>query len=159
MSEAYWNSVKLYWMAKNTEGPNREFNVESKRVAVHDDYHACLKLLATYCRTHDASIVAYAIWGGRKTLGLKFYGKNLTIGVVRGGDIKKGITSEVKHVPDLRKYLENEMGFTVANLNEETFEKAYEQLRKIESVTETKIDPEESKKWFTQLYHRGPTWK
>jgi hypothetical protein len=35
----------------------------------------------------------------------------------------------------------------VANLNEEIFEKAYNQLRKIESETQIRIDPEETKKW------------
>jgi len=147
MSEAYIESVRLYWMAKKTGEPNREFNVESKRLAVHDDYHACLRLLATYSRTHDVSLVAYSIWGGRKTLGLKFQGKNVTVGVVKGGDIKMGMTSEVRNVFDLRRYLENEMGFTVANLNEEIFEKAYRQLKRIESETRIKIDPEETKRW------------
>jgi len=147
MAEAYNTSVRLYWMAKKTEEPNREFNVESKRMAVHDDYHACLRLLATYCRTHDVPIVAYSIWGGRKTLGLKFQGKNVTVGVVKGGDIRTGITNEVRNVFDLRRYLENAMGFTVANLNEETFEKAYDQLKRIESETQIKVDPEEMKKW------------
>ena len=33
MSEAYIKSVRLYWIAKNTEPPNRAFNVESKRAA------------------------------------------------------------------------------------------------------------------------------
>jgi hypothetical protein len=148
MSDAYNASVRLYWIAKKTEGPNREFNIESKRMAVHDDYHTCLRILATYSRTHNAPIVAYAIWGGRKRLGLKFQGKNLTVGVVKGGDVKAGITSEVNTVPDLRKYLENAMGFTLANLNEESFQKAYEQLKKIESENQIKIDPEEAKKWW-----------
>jgi len=147
MSEAYNTSVKLYWMAKKTDEPNREFNVESKRAAVHDDYHTCLRLLTTYSRTHDVSIVAYAIWGGRKRLGLKFHGKNVTVGVVKGGDIKAGVTREIKNAFELQRYLENTMGFTIANLNEEIFEKAYEQLKKIESETQIKIDPEETKKW------------
>jgi len=147
MSEAYDRSVKLYWMAKNTDAANREFNVESERAAVHDDYHACLRLLTTYTRTHDVSIVAYAIWGGRKRLGLKFDGKNVTVGVVKGDDIKAGVTREVKNAFELQRYLENTMGFTIANLNEEIFEKAYEQLKKIESETQIKIDPEETKKW------------
>jgi hypothetical protein len=134
-------------MAKNTEASNREFNVESKREAVHDDYHACLRLLTTYSRTHDVSIVAYAIWGGRKKLGLKFQGKNVTVGVVKGDDIKVGVTREVKNSFELRRYLENTMGFTIANLNEGIFDKAYEQLKKIESETQIKIDPEETKKW------------
>ena len=140
----------MYWLAKKTEGPNREFNIESKRLAVHDDYHTCLRLLAAYSRTHPASIVAYAIWGGRKTLGLKFQGKNVTVGVVKGGDIKAGITSEVMNVPDLPKYLENSMGFTLANLNEQSFEKAYNQLKKIESANQIKIEPDEAKNWWKQ---------
>ncbi|HXZ89591.1 MAG TPA: hypothetical protein VEG61_00895 [Candidatus Dormibacteraeota bacterium] len=147
MSEAYNTSVKLYWMAKKTDEPNREFNVESKRAAVHDDYHTCLRLLTTYSRTHDVSIVAHAIWGGRKRLGLKFHGKNVTVGVVKGGDIKAGVTREIKNAFELQRYLENTMEFTIANLNEEIFEKAYEQLKKIESETQIKIDPEETKKW------------
>jgi hypothetical protein len=154
MSEAYNASVRLYWLAKKTEGPNREFNIESKRNAVHDDYHTCLKLLAAYSRTHPASIVAYSIWGGRKRLGVKFQGKNVTVGVVKSGDIKAGIANELKNVPDLPKYLENEMGFTIANLNEESFEKAYEQLRKIESENRMKIDPEEAKNWWRQTLTR-----
>ena len=140
----------MYWLAKKTEGPNREFNIESKRLAVHDDYHTCLRLLAAYSRTHPASIVAYAIWGGRKTLGLKFQGKNVTVGVVKGGDIKAGITSEIMNVPDLPKYLENSMAFTLANLNEESFEKAYNQLKKIESANQIKIEPDEAKNWWKQ---------
>jgi hypothetical protein len=143
-------------MAKNTGPPNREFNVESKRAAVHDDYHACLRLLAHYSRTHDVSIVAYAIWGGRKKLGLKFHGKNVTIGVVKDDDINVGVTSEIKNPSELQRYLENKMGFTIANLNEEMFEKAYRQLKKIESETQTRIDPEESKKWSTQPYYPRP---
>jgi hypothetical protein len=134
-------------MAKNTAAPNREFNVESERAAVHDDYYACLRLLTTYTRTRDVSIVAYAIWGGRKRLGLKFQGKDVTVGVVKDGDIKVGVTREVMHAFDLRRYLENTIGFTIANLNEEIFEKAYEQLKKIESEMQIKIDPEETKKW------------
>jgi len=147
MSEAYNASVRLYWMAKNTDASNREFNVDSKRAAVHDDYHACLRLLTTYTRTHDISIVAYAIWGGRKRLGLKFQGKDVTVGVVKGGDIKVGVTREVRNAFDLQRYLENTIGFTIGNLNEEIFAKAYEQLKKIESETQIKIDPDEAKKW------------
>ena len=147
MSEAYNASVRLYWMAKNTDASNREFNVDSKRAAVHDDYHACLRLLTTYTRTHDVSIVAYAIWGGRKRLGLKFQGKDVTVGVVKGGDIKVGVTREVRNAFDLQRYLENTIGFTIGNLNEEIFAKAYEQLKKIESETQIKIDPDEAKKW------------
>jgi len=156
MSEAYNTSVKLYWMAKDTEAPNREFNVESKRAAVHDDYYTCLRLLTTYTRTHDKSIVAYTIWGGRKRLGLKFQGKNVTVGVVKDDDIKVGVTREIKNAFELRKYLENTLGFTMANLNEQLFEKAYEQLKKIESETQTRIDPEEIKKWSTLPYYPRP---
>jgi hypothetical protein len=159
MSEAYNTTVKLYWIAKNTEAPNREFNVDSMRTAVHDHYHACLRLLATYSRTHHTSIVAYAIWGGRMKLGLKFHGKNLTVGVVKGDDIKVGVTREIKYASELQGYLEKTMGFTIANLNEELFEKAYEQLKKIESETQIKIDPEETKKWSTQPHSPHPIQK
>ncbi len=79
-------------MAKKTDAPNREFNVESESLSVHDDYLACLRILALYSRTHEDSVIAYAIWGGRKKLGLKFQGKTVTIGVVTGGDIPIGIT-------------------------------------------------------------------
>jgi len=147
MSEAYNASVRLYWAAKETDAPNREFNVDSKRLSVHDDYHSCLKILAIYSRTHEASVVAYGIWGGRKRLGLKFQGRNVTIGVVKGGDVEVGVTHEIKSPSELRKFLENTMGFTVANLNEEMFEKAYEQLKKVESEKKIEIDPEETKKW------------
>jgi hypothetical protein len=95
-----------------------------------------LKILASYSRTHDDSVLAYAIWGGRKRLGLKFQGKNVTIGSVKGGDIPVGVTREVKSPFELRKFLQNTMGFTVANLNEESFSKAYEQLKRIESGLE-----------------------
>jgi hypothetical protein len=156
MSEAYNKSVKLYWMAKNTASPNRAFNVESKRVAVHDDYHACLRLLSHYTRAHDTSIVAYAIWGGRIRLGLKFHGKAVTIGVVKNDDIEVGVTHEIRNPYELQRYLENRMGFTIANLNEELFEKARERLMKIESELNIRIDPEETKKWFTQPYHQHP---
>ena len=156
MSEAYHRSVKLYWLAENTEAPNREFNVESKRAAVHNDYHACLRLLATYSRTHDISVVAYAIWGRRMKLGLKFQGKNLTVGTVKDDDITVGVTREIKNPFDLRRYLENRMGFTIANLNEGLFEKAYEQLKKIEADTQIRIEPEETKRWSTQPYYPPP---
>jgi hypothetical protein len=147
MSEAYNTSVRLYWMAKNTDAPNREFNIESQRMSVHDDYHTCLILLAAYARTHEDSVVAYSIWGGRKRLGVRFQGKNMRVGVVKGGDVEVGVTHEIKSPYELRKYLQNTMGFTVANLNEEMFEKAYEQLKKIESEKKIRIDPEETKKW------------
>ena len=147
MSEAYDASVRLYWMAKTTEAHSRQFNVESKSMSVHDDYLACLRILATYTRTHEGPIVAYAIWGGRKRLGLEFQGRNVTVGVVKDGDIEVGVTREVKNPFELKRYLENTLGFTVANLNEELFEKAYEQLKNIESEKGIKIDPEETKKW------------
>jgi hypothetical protein len=159
MSEAYNTSVKLYWMAKKTEAPNREFNVESKTAAVHDDYHACLRLLTLYSRTRDTPVVAYAIWGGRKRLGMKFHGKNVTVGVVKDDDIKVGVTREITDPVRLRKYLENTMGFTIANLNEELFERAYEQLKKIESEMQIRIDPEDAKKWSTQPYYPRPIQK
>ena len=120
-------------MAKKTDVPNRDFNVESESLSVHDDYLACLRILALYSRTHEDSVVAYSIWGGRKKLGLKFQGKNVTIGGVTGGDIPVGITREVKNPYELKKFLENTMGFTVENLNEGIFEKASEQLKRIES--------------------------
>jgi hypothetical protein len=147
MSEAYNTSVRLYWMAKNTDASNRQFNVESKKLDVHDDYLTCLRILVTYSRTHQDPVVAYAVWGGRKRLGLRFQGKNVTVGVVKGGDIERGATREVKNPFELRKYLENTMAFTVANLNEEMFEKAYEQLKNIESEKKIIIDPQETKKW------------
>lgn len=140
MSEAYNMSVRLYWMAKNTDAPNREFNVESERISVHDDYLTCLRILAAYSRTHEDSVVAYAIWGGGKRLGLKFQGRNVTIGVVKDGDIEVGVTHEVKSPFELRRYLENTMGFTPENLNEQIFEKAYEQLKRIESERKIIID-------------------
>ena len=134
-------------MAKETDEQNREFNVEMKRLAIHDDYHTCLTILATYSRTHDNPIIAYSIWGARKRLGLKFNGRNVTVGVVKGGDIPVGVTVELKNPFLLRKYLENTMQFTVANLNEEVFERAYQQLRKIETQKKITIDREEIKKW------------
>jgi hypothetical protein len=147
MSEAYKSSVRLYWMAKETDEPNRAFNVESERLSVHENYHNCLRILAIYSRTHRGSVVAHGIWGGRKILGLKFQGKNVTIGLVQRGRIERGITHEIKNPYDLRRYLENTVGFTVANLNEQTFKKALEQLKKIESERKIKISPEETKKW------------
>jgi hypothetical protein len=147
MSEAYRSSVRLYWMAKETDEPNRAFNVESERLSVHENYHNCLRILAIYSRTHGGSVVAHGIWGGRKILGLRFQGKNVTIGLVQGGLIKRGITHEIRNPYDLRRYLENTVGFTVANLNEQTFEKALEQLKKIESERNIEISPEETKKW------------
>jgi hypothetical protein len=147
MSEAYKTSVGLYWMAKNTDAPNREFNVESMSMSVHDDYMTCLRILAAYGRTHEDSVLAYAIWGGRKKLGLKFQGRNVTIGDVKGGDIPVGVTREVKSPFELTKFLENTMGFTVSNLNEEIFEKAYEQLKRIESEKKITISREDAKEW------------
>ena len=80
-------------------------------------------------------------------LGLTFQDRNVTIGIVEGGRIERGITREIKNPYDLRRYLENTVGFTVANLNERTFEKALEQLKKIESEWNIEISPEETKKW------------
>jgi hypothetical protein len=147
MSLAYKASVRLYWLAKRTAAPNREFNVESQRQSVQDRYCECLRVLAMYSRTHEDSIVAYSIWGGRKRLGLKFHGNNVTIGAIRAGDIDTGVTHEIKNPFELRKYLENTMGFTLANLNEELFEKAYERLKKIEYEKKIVIDREETKQW------------
>jgi len=147
MSEAYRRSVELYWMAKKTDELNREFNVEMKRIAVHDDYHTCLRILATYSRTHEDSVTAYSIWGGRKRLGLKFQGRNVTIGVVKGDDIPVAVTNEIINPSLLTKYLENTMLFSLVNLNETMFEKAYQQLKKIESEKKIRIDREETKKW------------
>lgn len=147
MSEAYKASVRLYWTAKNTDAANREFNIESKRMSVHDDYLTCLKILTAYARTHKNSVLAYSIWGGRKKLGLKFQGRNVTIGDVKGSEILVGVTREVKNPFELRRFLENTMGFTVSNLNEEIFEKAYEQLKRIESEKKITIDLEAIKEW------------
>lgn len=147
MSEAYHSSVKLYWMAKKTDATNREFNVDSVKMAIQDSYLACLKILASYSRTHEDTVLAFAIWGGRKRLGLKFQGRKVTIGSVKAGDIPVGVTREVKSPFELKKFLENTMRFTVANLNEEIFEKAYEQLKRTESEKKITIDREETKEW------------
>ena len=147
MSEAYHRSVELYWLAKKTDEANREFNVEMKKLAVHDDYHACLRILTTYSRTHEDSVTAYSIWGGRKTLGVKFQGRNVTVGVVKDEDIPVGVTTEIRHPLVLKRYLENTMSFSVGNLNETIFEKAYRQLKKIEVEKHITIDHEEIKKW------------
>ena len=147
MSEAYKRSVDLYWMAKNTADINTEFNIDSVKVSIQESYLDCLRLLATYARTHDNSIVAFAIWGGRKRLGMKFQGKNVTIGVVKAGDIEMGMTRELKSPFEVEKFLVNAMRFTVGNQNEELFEKAYTQLKKIESEKKILIEPEETKKW------------
>lgn len=147
MSLAYKASVRLYWLAKRTAAPNREFNVESQRQSVQDQYCDCLRILAMYSRTHEDPIVVYSIWGGRKRLGLKFQGRNVTIGVMKAGDIERGVTHEVKNPFELRKYLENTMGFTLGNLNEEIFDKAYERLKKIEYEKKIIIDHEETKQW------------
>ena len=147
MSEAYKASVKLYWMAKETDASNREFNIESQRTSVHDDYLTCLRILTAYARTHEDSVSAYSIWGGRKRLGLKFQGRNVTIGGVKGREIPVGVTREVKNPFELRKFLENTMGFTVSNLNEQSFDRAYEQLKKIESEKEITISVEAVKGW------------
>jgi hypothetical protein len=147
MSEEYHSGLKLYLMAKRTDSPNREFNIESAKMSIHDNYLACLRILTAYGRTHKDTVVAYAIWGGRKRLGLKFQGKNVTIGVVKDDDIEVGVTHEVKNPFELRRYLENTMRFTVANLNQEIFEKAYQQLRRIESEKKITISSEETKEW------------
>jgi len=146
MSEAYKRTVDLYWMAKNTSDNNTQFNVDSQRVSIQENYLSCLRLLATYARTHDDSVVAWAIWG-RKTLGVKFQGKNVTVGVVKAGDIEVGRTHELKSPFEIRKFLENAMGFTVGNLNEGLFERAYNRLKKIESQKRILIEHEETKKW------------
>jgi hypothetical protein len=96
MSLAYKASVRLYWLAKKTAAPNREFNVESQRQSVQDQYCDCLRVLAMYSRTHDDAIVVFSIWGGRKRLGLKFQGRNVTIGVVKAGDIETGVTLKLR---------------------------------------------------------------
>jgi hypothetical protein len=147
MSKAYRRSVELYLMAKKTTDTNTQFNIDSERISVHEDYIDCLRLLATYARMHDVSVVACGIWGGRKRLGIKFQGKNVTVGVLRGGDVGIGMTHELKSPFEIQKFLENAMRFTVANLNEELFEKAYEQLKRIESDKKILIEPEETKKW------------
>ena len=134
-------------MAKKTDASNKEFNVDSTMMSIQENYLTCLKILASYTRTHEDSVMAYAIWGGRKRLGLKFQGKNVTIGSVKGGDIPVGVTREVKSPFELRKFLQNTMGFTVANLNEESFARAYEQLKRIESEKRITIDREETKEW------------
>jgi len=108
---------------------------------------SCLRLLAAYARTHDDSVVAWAIWGRRKRLGVKFQGRNVTVGVVKAGDIEVGMTHELKSPFEIQKFLENAMRFTVGNLNEELFERAYDQLKKIESQKNILIEPEETKKW------------
>ena len=147
MSEAYRESVRLYWIAKRTDASNREFNVESEKTAIHDNYLACLRILATYSRTHEGSVLAYSIWGGRKRLGLKFQGRTVTIGGVKNGIIPVGVTREIISPMALRRFLENTMRFTVANLNEGIFEKAYKQLRRIESEKKIRIDIQETKAW------------
>ena len=147
MSEVYKRSVDLYWMAKNTADANTEFNIDSVRVSIQESYLNCLRLLATYARTHDDSVIAFAIWGGRKRLGVKFQGKNLTIGVVKAGDIEMGVVHELKSPFEVEKFLVNAMRFTIGNQNEELFEKAYKQLKKIEVEKEILIESEETKKW------------
>ena len=87
-------------------------------------------------------------------MGLKFHGKDVTVGVVKNDDIDVGVTREIKNPYELQHYLENRMGFTIANLNEQLFERASERLMKIESDLKIRIDPEETKKWFTQPYHQ-----
>lgn len=147
MSEAYKRTVELYWMAKKTADNNTQFNVDSQRVSIQEDYLNCLRLLATYARTHGDSVVAWVIWGRRKRLGVKFQGRNVTVGVVKAGDIEMGMTHELKSPFEIQKFLENAMRFTVGNLNEELFERAYDQLKKIESEKNILLEPEEIKKW------------
>ena len=147
MSEEFRKSVRLYWTAKKTNDANREFNVESESLSVHDNYLACLRILALYSRTHNASVIAYAIWGGRKRLGLKFQGKKVTIGVVKDDDIPVGVTREIKNPYELKKYLENTMLFSPEFLNEQSFERASGQLTKIESQRRIVIDRETTKEW------------
>jgi hypothetical protein len=147
MSTAYKRSVDLFWMAKKTTGINAKFNVDSGRVTLQESYLNCLRLLATYARTRDDSVVACAIWGGRKRLGVKFQGRKVTVGVVKAGDVALGVTHELKSPFEVRKFLVNAMRFTVGNQNEELFEKAYEQLKKIETEKNILIEPEETKKW------------
>jgi len=153
MSERYGASVKLYWLARKTVGANSEFNVNAQKAAVHDDYNSCLRLLSFYSRTHEVPLVTYAIWGRRRTMGLKFAGKTVTVGLVRNGEISVGLTHEIENSHELQRYLENRLAFTIANLNEELFEKAYEQLKKIESETGIIIDSEEMKRWSIRPYH------
>jgi hypothetical protein len=147
MSEAYKRTLDLYWMAKNTADSNTQFNIDSQRVSIQEDYLSCLRLLATYARTHADSVVAWAIWGRMKRLGVKFQGRNVTVGVVKAGDIEVGMTHELKSPFEIQKFLENAMRFTVGNLNEELFERAYHQLKKIEFQKNILIEPEETKKW------------
>jgi len=134
-------------MAKGTDTSNREFNVESEKTSINDNYLTCLRILAAYGRTHEGSVLAFSIWGGRKRLGLRFQGRSVTIGAVKGNKIPVGITREIKSPFELRKFLENTMGFTVANLNEQMFEKAYNQLKRIESEKKIIIALEEIKEW------------
>ena len=116
MAEAYKRTLQLYSMAKNTADSNTLFNVDSQRLSIQEDYLSCLRLLATYARTHDGSVIAWAIWGRRKRLGLKFQGRNLTVGAVKAGDIEVGITHELKSPFEIQKFLENTMQFTNENL-------------------------------------------
>jgi hypothetical protein len=147
MSTAYKRSVDLFWMAKKTTDVNTRFNVDSERVSVQESYLNCLRLLSTYARARDDSVVACAIWGGRKRLGVKFQGRKVTVGVVKTGDIEVGITHELKSPFEIKKYLVNAMRFTLGNQNEELFEQAYKQLKKIEAEKNILIEPEETKKW------------
>jgi hypothetical protein len=70
-----------------------------------------------------------------------------TTGVLKDGDIEAGVAHEVKSPFEPRKYLENTMRFTVTNLCEEIFEKACEQLKRIESERKITISPEVTKEW------------
>jgi len=53
-------------------------------------------------------------------LGVKFHGKNITVGPVKSDDVKVGVTREIKYASELQRYLETTMGFTIPNLNEKT---------------------------------------
>jgi hypothetical protein len=71
----------------------------------------------------------------------------VTIGVVKSDNIPVGVTNEIRNPFELKRHLENTMLFSLANLNETIFEKAYQQLKKIESEKKIRIDLEETKKW------------
>jgi hypothetical protein len=147
VSTAYKRTVDLFWMAKKTTDVNTKFNIDSERVSIQEAYLNCLRLLSTYARARDDSVVACSIWGGRKRLGIKFQGRRVTIGVMKAGDVEIGLTHELKSPFEVRKFLVNSMRFTIGNQNEELFEKAYKQLENIEAEKGIRIEPEETKKW------------
>ena len=66
---------------------------------------------------------------------------------MKSNDIPVGVTNEIRNPFELRRYLESTMRFTLANLNEQIFEKAYEQLKKIESEKKIRIEHDEIKRW------------